>query len=142
MRLSGGGRDWKDPGDNGTMAQQIYAAAGNSFKPWTTYNTGAYLAFMPAARGATVTETKGANSVLGIGGAGAVGDAIGKTLNPFGDVIGLAGKALTALTSGEFWKRAGVGALGVVLLLAGLIFLLSQSKVGKVATNVATKGVV
>jgi hypothetical protein len=39
----------KDPQTNANAAYAIYAAAGNSFTPWTTYNTGAYQAYLQTA---------------------------------------------------------------------------------------------
>ena len=39
----------KDPQQNANAAYSIYEAAGESFTPWSTYKTGAYLAKMPDA---------------------------------------------------------------------------------------------
>jgi len=38
-----------DPQANADAAFAIYQAAGNSFQPWTTYNSGAYQQYMGAA---------------------------------------------------------------------------------------------
>ena len=38
----------QDPQTNANAAYAIYAAAGNQFTPWTTYNTGAYQAYLPS----------------------------------------------------------------------------------------------
>jgi hypothetical protein len=35
-----------DPQTNANAAYAIYSAAGNQFTPWTTYNTGAYEAYL------------------------------------------------------------------------------------------------
>jgi hypothetical protein len=40
-----------DPQSNANAAYAIYKAAGNSFKPWTTYGSGAYMAFLDQASG-------------------------------------------------------------------------------------------
>lgn len=37
-----------DPPTNANDAYRIYSAAGNSFSPWSTFKSGAYLAQMPA----------------------------------------------------------------------------------------------
>ena len=37
------GQDLTDPQTNANAAFAIYQAAGNSFSPWTTYKTGAYI---------------------------------------------------------------------------------------------------
>lgn len=44
--------DWKDPQQNLDMAYQIYKDAGNSFTPWSTYNSGDYNKFMNIGNGA------------------------------------------------------------------------------------------
>jgi Lysozyme like domain len=41
-----------DPQTNANAAFLIYAAAGNSFKPWTTYGNGAYSAYIVQAQSA------------------------------------------------------------------------------------------
>lgn len=41
------GTDLTDPQTNANAAFQIYATAGG-FRPWTTFKTGAYLAYMPS----------------------------------------------------------------------------------------------
>jgi len=40
----------KDPQVNANAAFAIYSAAGDSFTPWSTFKTGAYLAHMSAAQ--------------------------------------------------------------------------------------------
>jgi hypothetical protein len=36
-----------DPQTNANCAYSIYKAAGSSFSPWSTYNSGKYLTFLP-----------------------------------------------------------------------------------------------
>lgn len=52
-----GWTSWEDPMTNTAMAIQVYQKAGNSWHPWQSYTTGAYLKYMPAA-------TAAANQVL------------------------------------------------------------------------------
>jgi Lysozyme like domain len=40
------GQNLLDPQTNANAAFSVYQAAGNSFKPWTTFKTGAYLSKM------------------------------------------------------------------------------------------------
>lgn len=42
------GWDLHDPQTNANAAFQVYSAAGGTFRPWTTFKTGAYLAYMPS----------------------------------------------------------------------------------------------
>lgn len=44
-----------DPQTNANAAFAIYQAAGNTFRPWTTYNTGKFMTYLT-----TVSETIGA----------------------------------------------------------------------------------
>jgi hypothetical protein len=43
----------KDPQTNANAAYAIYQNAGNSFTPWSTYKSGAYLAYLPPSDQAT-----------------------------------------------------------------------------------------
>ena len=64
--------DWRDPATNGRMAMMIWKAAGNSWHPWTTFNSGAYLSHLAEARTAVAALGSGA------GGAGTGCDSSGK----------------------------------------------------------------
>jgi lysozyme-like protein len=44
------GQDLTDPQTNANAAYSIYQAAGNSFSPWSTYNSGAYSAYIVQAQ--------------------------------------------------------------------------------------------
>jgi hypothetical protein len=58
-----------NPAANAQAAYSIYAAAGGSFTPWTTFNTGAYLAYMPGGQPASSPATTPADdsSVIDVG---------------------------------------------------------------------------
>lgn len=46
--------DWDltDPAQNAAAAFSVYIAAGNSFRPWSTFGNNAYQAYLPQAQGA------------------------------------------------------------------------------------------
>lgn len=46
-----------DPQYNAGAAYQVYAAAGASFRPWTTYNSGKYLSFLPQVQAAIAARS-------------------------------------------------------------------------------------
>ena len=48
------GLDLTDPQTNANAAFSVYAAAGGRFTPWTTYKTGAYLAYLGAPIGTPI----------------------------------------------------------------------------------------
>ena len=64
-----------DPQTNANAAFAVYQSAGNSFSPWSTYNSGAYQAFLPASTDssnsdstqadASVTDNGNAGSTVG-----------------------------------------------------------------------------
>jgi len=60
-----------------------------------------------------------------------------------GGVAGL-GTLVGDLTSGTWWKRIGIGAGGIALIIGGTVLFISQTQAGKqaigVATTVATQG--
>jgi len=65
--------DWKDPSTNAKMAFMVYKQAGNSFKPWVTFNSGSYKKFLsganPASYQVTGTSASIPNPLNGISGA-------------------------------------------------------------------------
>jgi hypothetical protein len=100
--------NWRDPTDNARMALAVWRQAGGSWAPWVTYNTGAYLAHLPAASAAQTGAPAacGAAVVAGTPGNPAVGTGEGglrpqtvaarrAVLAAFGPmtIYGLAGRA-------------------------------------------------
>lgn len=65
--------DWKDPSINAKMAYMVYKQAGNSFKPWVTFNNGHYKDHLsganPASYQVTGTSAKIPNPLDAIGSA-------------------------------------------------------------------------
>jgi hypothetical protein len=60
--------DWANPQANASMAAAVYSDAGNTFKPWTTYTTGAYSAFLLRGQKAATTAgtLTGANALAAL----------------------------------------------------------------------------
>lgn len=134
-------------------AMASLSANGTNWQPWTVYTNDSWRKHMPAAREAAaavalkpstpagwedVARTgAGIPKGLGLGGipqllgdvAANPGDVIAgageilNIVNPFDDLIDFAGVALRALTDPAWWRRIGVGALGVLLLAGGAIWL-------------------
>jgi hypothetical protein len=65
-----------NPAANAQAAYSIYAAAGGSFTPWSTFNSGAYLAYMPGGQPASSPAATPADSssVIDVGSADDTGD--------------------------------------------------------------------
>lgn len=73
----------------------------------------------------------------------ATGAITGAASGALGGISGL-GTLVGDLTSGTWWKRIGIGAGGIALIIGGTVLFLSQTQAGKqaigVATTVATRG--
>lgn len=100
------GKDWTDPNVNAGIASQIWAQAGNSFTPWSTYTSGAYFIHMGVAsaavkNGGQEIPTTASNAAL---------------LDPLGGV----GSILTLgtlLGDPNLWLRIAEFILGFILLI-------------------------
>lgn len=130
--------NWRDPVDNARMAKAV--KDGSGWNAWVTYKNGTAKAKQP--RNLTDLIASGLSPALGLatGGkpSGLLG-GIGSAISAQAGVVSGAAKALGALTSHDFWIRAGeiVGAL--LLLIIGLVLFLGKD-VAKTATS--AKGLV
>jgi len=125
-----------------------YASSTGIFKysPFTgssSANSG-----LPTNVSITTTGIHSAQDLQNVAGAlvnaatgGLAGDLASAT--GLGGVAGL-GTLVGDLTSGTWWKRIGIGAGGIALIIGGTVLFLSQTQAGKqaigVATTVATRG--
>lgn len=50
------GLDLTDPATNAAAAFSVYTAAGNSFRPWSTFKTGAYRAYVTTAQAGVLAD--------------------------------------------------------------------------------------
>ena len=129
--------NWQTPLDNAKMAKSVHDAAG-SWRPWSTFNSGAWLVYYNRGVAAstastdTVTSTGQANVTLtgfdwktilegpaGIigGGASAIGGAIGGGgISGLSDAISNLGKFLSFIANPSNWLR-------VAEFIAGLAFV-------------------
>jgi hypothetical protein len=122
--------DWQNPDDNARMAHSVFATAGSSWTPWSTFNNNAYIPFQTRGDAAAADPDTSATGSGGTGtaptsgtGFASVDDAIGpiavlRYLPPAtsggqpaaaADIVSLAGGAplLTAVVSGTFTRTQG-----------------------------------
>jgi hypothetical protein len=120
-----------DPAANARAAWNKYVGAGYSFKPWSAFNSGAYIAKLPAAYLA-VRATHHDRPAFTGGGTGAVHDAI----NFVGDVGRDLGTFFAWITSGETWIRLGEMIAGGLLVAFALylLFIHTRGQAAKGAT--------
>lgn len=128
------------PTGNGSAAHQVYSEAGNKWTPWSTYKSGAYLAFL--ARGRAVAGSASAG--------GSVNDP--PIDRPIPGVSSLSDlySSITSLanwvSNANNWRRVGLFILGAILLTYGLFKVTGNNQlspttkaVAKAATTVAVK---
>jgi hypothetical protein len=103
---------------------------------------------LPTNVSITTTGIHSAQDLQNVAGA-AVNAATGGLAGNIASATGLGGVAglgtlVGDLTSGTWWKRIGIGAGGIALIIGGTVLFLSQTQAGKqaigVATTVATRG--
>jgi hypothetical protein len=123
--------------ENADMAHDIYAAAGNSFSPWTTYTSGAYQMYMSRAATAAGAPDKGnvtggpqdTTTVTEIPGV----TSIATSLSAFSQ--GLAGIAKWVGTPSN-WERVGLVLIGGALVVGALVMIADQAVPASVKRNV------
>lgn len=124
---------WSDPASNARMAYTIYSDAGKKWRPWATYNSGRYLAFMSMA-GYAVRSTTGEKQP----------DETGPNLPNAPDLSSITDFAKFA-SDPHNWLRFGMFWAGFILLVIAAFRMTGDNKLGpvsKVAAAVITKKVV
>jgi hypothetical protein len=119
--------------ENADMAHDVWAAAGNKWTPWVTFNNGRYTSFLLQATAAAKNPDTG-NVV------GGPGDTKNVTIIPGVDSIA---ESLSGFTTGlaavgawignpQNWERVGLVLVGGALVVGALIMVAGKS-VGDVA---------
>ena len=137
----------------GALSSSAWKGAGyasptgiNRFSPFT--GSSPATAGLPKNVSVTVNgvhSTQDVNNVLGASVNAATGGLAGNlaTATGLGGVAGL-GTLVGDLTSGTWWRRIGIGAGGIALIIGGTVLFLSQTQAGKqvigAATTAATRG--
>jgi hypothetical protein len=143
-----------DPAVN-AKAMRIESQDGRSFAPWSTYKHDTYKKFInnpvtdnskkagwlsTIANGAASGLIPGYGAISGI--AGAIGNGISNpldSLNLFADAVT---KTAHWVSDSKNWIRVAYVGGGAVLAIGAIVALVGSTKAGKVATKVATKGMV
>lgn len=144
-----------DPLANAKAAVAKYRAAGNSFRPWTTYNNGAYRQYLqnvaPDASGIqTASDTGGTppssagqlyqnmlgklgplwwtnpGFVIGAGATGAID--VGGAISQLTSDVSTGIHIFSLLFRPSFWLRVGAFFTAIILLFAGGAFLISATR--------------
>lgn len=126
--------DMFNPTDNARAAKMIWAAAGNSWQPWSTHNNGAYLAYLGRGSAAAGNPTASAGVAFPPGGLQGSG---------VGDIPSVSFSGLTALvkklSTVGFWIRIGAFFLGLFLIGMGMLDIIGSNKTVQGVTKAAVK---
>lgn len=114
---------WSNGADNAKMAHMVYEQSGGSFRPWSTYNSGAYLIYMGRAA-----------KVNGMTDPGAAG-----TPSPSTPTVSNAGFSM--LTDSTFWKRVILAIAGGILLLWALMKMTGNNQLSETTKSAVSLGV-
>jgi Transglycosylase SLT domain len=105
------GTNFYDPATNARMAEFVYKEQG--YKAWTTYTGGQYAQYLSTASDTSGATTVASNALFGI------------NVNPFSSLTDALNKMRELFDPG-FWRRVGIGILGLWLINIGIIILLRK----------------
>ncbi len=126
------------------------SSGGTDYNPWAatrSRNFGAHRATAERVKDAPPMLVRDREEATQTGGeqiseaAGRVADVVAGPLAGAGDVLAFLGKGLAVLVSPDFWKRAGYGLAGLVLVYLGVLAIFGRSALA-LGTTVASKGAV
>jgi len=127
----------RDPAFNARAMYKI-SSGGSNWRPWSVYKNGIYERNMAQARAAAAAYGAGTLNQLtsSVEAPPASGSGGGWFSNPL-EPIGIAARNML---NPSWWRRIGIGGVGVALVLAGVLMLMSP-QVATVAKAAAAKGV-
>lgn len=129
---------WNNPVDNARMALKVYQDAGSKWTPWSVYNHGTYRRYYQTSNLGDLSITPDPPpGDFGSGVAKGIGDTLGGGAGAAGSLF-----SLGFLGSNAFWKRFGIGLLGVLLIIIGVVIIFRQplTDIGKGAANLIPAG--
>jgi hypothetical protein len=134
-----------DPEQSAEAAKRISSGWTNT-RPWSTANNGSNKKYLSTAQSAAPAgEQQAAAGLVVQAGGGLAGSTIGNvagalagsplsvltgTLNPFSglaDIAKVFAAFFGAITNAQFWKRIGIGALGVGLVIVAIMVFTDTS---------------
>lgn len=133
-----------DPATNARAARAIYKGS-NSWRPWSTYNSGSYLRFMSRGKAAANSSGGfGSDTDFGGGDFGSnnrpdtpLPDSIENTIYDMRDAISGISDFVGWITNKDNWIRVGMFIGGVILVVVGVLTFVGQSKAARTAVQVA-----
>ncbi len=146
--------DWRDPVQNAAMARKIFEDAGRKWTPWSVYKSGSYKKFFTGKSESSAGYTIDDGGLVPNDSDGLPGgeewivpnDSDGMPTDSSGDWAENTelGKPFSFFDLGfigtpMFWQRFGIGALGVALVITGIIIVFRQP-IGDTVVTVASRG--
>lgn len=125
------------PSQNARAAKYIHSTAGNSFRDWSCYNNGGWLRHLDAANRGIRGEALEREGPIDEAMQG-IGERVGDIIDPLTGLADIAG----FVTNRENWLRVAmfVGG-GIILTVAGVMFVGQSKTLQNVATTAATRGI-
>lgn len=117
-----------DPAQNAAAMVKIKRASG--WQAWSTYTSGAYRAYMPAANRAIPAGGPHAATK-----AGAAGRAAGQTITDTASSLSSVNDFAAKLSDPAVWRRTAYVLVGVVLVLMGIILMTGETKTVRMAAK-------
>lgn len=118
--------NWADINANAKMAKLVFDQSGHSWRPWVTFNTGAYRKFLSQGMTGAGNPAPTPDPI------NRGGQNVGNTGDSTNGIIGF----FSFITDVHNWMRLGEFAAGMVLLLIGL-WQLTGIDAGRVASTAA-----
>jgi len=128
-----------DPATN-AKAMRILSQDGRSFTPWSVYKNGSYNKYINNRVILQLVKEPGIGDKI-IGAIPGV-DAIASTVDGMASIADAVGKTANWVSDSKNWIRVAYVGGGAILAIGALVSLVGATRVGKVATKVATKGMV
>lgn len=109
-----------NPVQNRNAAWRI-SKGGLDWSAWTQYKNGAYKQYMPdKGDKSSVMPNADDAGLLGVGRGPGLDTVVSDAAGDWGSALA---KVLKALSSGEFWKRAGMALLGIIAIGLAVAFV-------------------
>lgn len=114
---TGGSRDESRLSDPTFNARSMYeiSSGGTNWQPWSVYTKGTYRQNMDAARKGLGIDSGGVNLGIDLPDLPSIPNPIGGVTDAAGQLADVAGM----LADPAWWRRVGLGVLGLVLLVVG-----------------------
>jgi hypothetical protein len=119
----------KDPATNAKAAFKVWSDAGNSWRPWSTFNNRSYLMFFQ--RGQAAAKNKAAPDP---------GAGVQVSVDPNSSISTVV-DAIKFLSDADNWRRVGLFLVGLILIVVAIFKLTGNNQLSPITKGIAKKAV-